>query len=105
MTQADDDDGRFLSETLGVPQDELEGTLEDHARRLRANHVRSLALRETYQRGHSPSGVYKRRIVEDPDTGEFKLLPEATHVEKPKRPPDDPRHVNLRNNPKGSSRK
>jgi hypothetical protein len=70
------------------------------AQRKRAEMVRDLGLRDAYPRDHSPSGVFQRRVVWNETKGHYELEPEARHAEKPKRSPDDSRHVNLRK-PKG----
>jgi hypothetical protein len=71
----------------------------------RAELVKSLDLSETYQRDHSPTGVMRRRIRINPETGEPEVLPEPVREEKPKMRPEDQRRGNLQpggRRPKGA---
>jgi hypothetical protein len=70
--------------------------MKDALRKLRQALLEDLGLRSKYRQAHSPTGVMRRRIRQNPDTGEYEVLPDPEHEEKPKRSPDDPRNGNLR---------
>lgn len=71
-------------------------TPKDIARKRQKERLDELEIRDRYRRDHSPTGVMRRRIRQNPDTGEYEILPEPIREEKPKRAPDDPRMGNLR---------
>lgn len=75
------------------------------AQRKRAELVKELGLSRNYQRDHSPTGTRRRRIHQNPDTGEVEILPEPKPVEKPKRKAEDKRLDNLRHHHKDTTGK
>ena len=73
---------------------------DNDVRRRRADFVRELRLNQAHTRNHSPTGVMRRRIRLNPETGEPEVLPEPVRQIKP-RAMSPASLRNLRNGPKG----